>query len=298
MTARHDRSAARGATTQVVVGTGYVGARALRALPRPALGFYRSSRPDSDAECRPLDLDDPQNPPVILPASCRLLYTVPPPADGEDDPRLLRFLDRITEMPERLVYLSTTGVYGDRHGETVTENDPPAPATDRALRRLAAERALERCSAKCGIRCYVLRVPGIYGPGRLGLDRLEGGADILRDRDSGPGNRIHVDDLVRCCIAALTGDAPPGVYNLGDGDHRSSGEFSRAVARLAGLPAPREITFAEAERLWSPMRLSFARESRRADTTKMREVLGVMPRYATLEDGILASLGSRRGRAD
>ena len=158
-----------------------------------------------------------------------------------------------------------------------------------------AESLLEDWCTSRNVDRVILRVSGIYGPGRLGIDRLERGAPVLRDEDSGPGNRIHVDDLVECCVAALRkNDAPPGVYNVADGDHRSSAAFSGAVARLAGLPEPPEITRAQAERTFSEMRLSFLNESRRIDTTKMREVLGVVPRYADPGDGIRASLEEER----
>ncbi|MDX1481830.1 MAG: NAD-dependent epimerase/dehydratase family protein [Woeseiaceae bacterium] len=277
----------------VVVGTGYVGARVLQALEgRSRVGFYRSEMPRIEADCRRLDLDDPDTGRIALPANSRVLYTVPPPREGENDPRMLRFLDRVEGRPSRFVYLSTTGVYGDRGGEVAIETDPPAPQTPRAKRRLAAETAIASWCDRRRVDCYRLRVPGIYGPGRLGLERLRDGAEILRDEDSGPGNRIQVDDLVRCCVAALTGTAPPGIYNVGDGDHRSSTDFSVAVAQRAGLPAPEKIPLSEARRRWPRMRLSFVQESRRADTTKMRDVLGVTPEYASLEDGIAASLAA------
>ena len=181
-------------------------------------------------------------------------------------------------------------MYGDRSGERVTEDDPVQPDSGRARRRVAAEAVANRYCREQGCALIVLRVPGIYGPGRLGLDRLAGAAEVLREEDSGPGNRIHVDDLVDCCLAALSDGAEPGIYNVGDGDHRSSGTFSRAVAEMAGLPTPRAITLTEAKAAWSSMRLSFARESRQVDTSKMRDVLGVMPRYPNALDGIRASL--------
>jgi nucleoside-diphosphate-sugar epimerase len=239
-------------------------------------------------EVHSMDFDG-DGPTIPLPERCGLLYTVPPPPEGDDDPRLERFLGRLDPFPTRFVYLSTTGVYGNRDGALVTENDEPRPETGRAGRRLAAERLL---ADTCGQRSelFVLRVPGIYGPGRLGLGRYERGAEVLREEDSGPGNRIHVDDLVACCVSALTGDAPPGIYNVGDGDYRSAASFGKALCRIAGLPAPREIDIDEASRSWSTMRLSFIRESRRVDVTKMRELLGVEPVYADPEDGIRASL--------
>lgn len=223
-------------------------------------------------------------------APCTVLYTVPPRADGHDDERLAVFLGRLGERPSRIVYLSTSGVYGDRQGRLTDETVPPQPQTDRARRRLAAETRLGQWCETNGVERTVLRVPGIYGPGRLGLERLRAGGEVLRAADAGPGNRIHVDDLVRCCLAAMQPDLPGGLYNVGDGDLRSSGEFSAAVAKLAGLPAPREISLSEARREWSPARLSFITESRWLDLTRMTEVLGVQPRYANAEQGIRASL--------
>lgn len=282
----------------VVVGAGYVGGRVLARLPPDAFGLGRNPGVVDGRDVRMADLDGAETSPIDLPSACTLLYTVPPAASGEGDERLGRLLERVHPAPDRVVYLSTSGVYGDRGGALTDERTPPVPGNARSRRRIAAERLLVRWCDDRGVALYVLRVPGIYGPGRLGTERLAAGASMLRDEDAGPGNRIHVDDLVDCCIAAMTSrDAPPGVYNVGDGDHRSASWFSRTVARLAGLPVPEAIGMDEAEKRWSEMRLSFARESRRLDTTKMREVLGVTPRYADPEDGIRASLAAQAGEA-
>ena len=261
-----------------------------------AISRSDASLPDVPVQVVDFDETDPGR--IEVPARCRLLYTVPPPTSGSDDPRLVRFLERLSPAPARIVYLSTSGVYGDRGGRTVTEADAPTPATPRAGRRIAAETLLTRYGEDQGTAVFILRVPGIYGPGRMGLDRLRDSGEVLRDEDSGPANRIHVDDLATCCAVALTADAPAGIYNVGDGDHRSTSAFSRLLAELAGLPAPESISLAEAETRWSAMRLSFVRESRRVDTTRMREVLGFSPRYADPADGIRASLAEEALQAD
>jgi nucleoside-diphosphate-sugar epimerase len=113
---------------------------------------------------------------------------------------------------------------------------------------------------------------------------------VLEEKAANPGNRIHVDDLATCCLAALSPGVPDGIYNVGDGDHRSGSWFTNEVARQAGLPPPPAISLAQAEETFSPMRLSFLRESRIVDTTKMRQVLGVIPKYTDAADGIAASL--------
>jgi nucleoside-diphosphate-sugar epimerase len=266
------------------VGAGYTGARVLARLP-DAIALGRSRSGDEQ-----LDLDHDEHLRLALPERYAVIYSVPPASDQPADPRLARFLAMLPHPPVRIVYLSTTGVYGNRDGERVDEKTEPRPESARAERRLAAERLLAEWCTGRDTTAVVLRVPGIYGPGRMSTEGLRAAMPVLREEDANPGNRIHVDDLATCCIAALAPDVPDGIYNVGDGDHRSGSWFSKEVARQAGLPAPPAISMAEARQTFSPMRLSFLRESRVVDTTKMREVLGVTPKYADAADGIAASL--------
>ena len=266
------------------VGAGYTGARVLVQLPE-AIALGRSRNGDER-----LDLDRDERLRIALPAEYAVIYSVPPASDQPGDPRLARFLALLPHPPARVVYLGTTGVYGNRDGERVDERSEPRPENARTERRLAAERLLADWCTANGATAVVLRVPGIYGPGRLGTERVREAMPVIRGEEANPGNRIHVDDLATCCIAALPPDVPDWIYNVGDGDHRSGTWFSNEVARQAGLPPPPAISLAEAQQTFSPMRLSFLRESRIVDTTKMRQVLGVTPKYADAADGIAASL--------
>jgi nucleoside-diphosphate-sugar epimerase len=266
------------------VGAGYTGARVLKRLP-DALALGRSRSGDGH-----LDLDRDDRLHVELREEYAVIYSVPPASDQPGDPRFARFLELLPHPPTRLVYLSTTGVYGNRDGERVDETSEPLPGSARAERRLAAERMLADWCTGRDTTAVVLRIPGIYGPGRLGTDRIRAGMPVIEEKEANPGNRIHVDDLATCCIAALSPDVPDGICNVGDGDHRSGTWFMNEVARQAGLPPPPTISLAEAQETFSPMRLSFLRESRIVDTTRMREVLGVLPKYADAADGIAASL--------
>ncbi len=272
----------------VVAGTGYTGRRVLERLPaNEALGLSRSLL-DTDRPFHLFDFDQPGPLPVELPDDYAVLYTCPP--GGEDDERLRRFLSLLTPAPMRLVYISTTGVYGDVGGKVVTEASAVDPGKSMAKARVAAETIAAEHAARFDSRLVILRVPGIYGPGRLPLQRLSEGGAFLSENDASPGNRIHVDDLVACCIAALQENTPGGIYNVGDGDNRSATWFAQEVARQAGLPAPRLISREAAQQEFSRVRLAFLSSSRIVDTTKMREVLGVTPRYANPVDGIEASL--------
>lgn len=264
----------------VVIGSGYVGRRVLdRHAADEVLAF---SRPGFDL--------DRANISIELPAGCAVLYTVPPSADKDTDARLERLLAAAGPLPARLVYISTTGVYGDCGGALVDETRPVNPQNGRARLRVAAERYLQAWCAGNDAECVILRVPGIYGPGRLGIDRVRSGVPNIREAEANPGNRIHVDDLVSCCEAALSKNAQPGIYNVGDGDHRSATWFAAELARQGGLDRPPEISLEQAKMDFSAMRLSFLGESRRVDTRKMRTILGVTPRYADPADGIAASL--------
>jgi nucleoside-diphosphate-sugar epimerase len=263
----------------LVVGVGYLGQRYC-AADSSARGLTRAE----------FDLDKAEQLPIELPADYSVLYTVPPARLAEDDVRLERLLALLAPAPRRFVYISTTGVYGDHGGAPVDEDTPTNPASDSAARRVAAETALRAWGDRSACSNVILRVPGIYGPGRLGIERIREGSAIVREEDVGPGNRIHVDDLVTCCIAAIDEHTPEGIYNVGDGDHRTSTAFTAEVARQLGLTPPPTITMAEAEQQFTPMRLSFLRDQRRVVTTKMRDVLGVSPRYGDPAAGIRASI--------
>jgi nucleoside-diphosphate-sugar epimerase len=266
----------------IVAGTGYTGRRVLDALPVGCSAGLDSTSMNLDAGARL---------PVELPSRFAVLYTVPPADD--DNSRLRHFLSELSASPRRFVYISTTGVYGDCQGATVTEASPVNPGSGMSRPRVAAENLLANWATRTDCDLVILRAPGIYGPGRLGIERMADGGAVLDEADASPGNRIHVDDLATCCIAALREDTPAGIYNVGDGDHRSSTWFAREVARQAGLPEPRQISRAQAEKEFSAVRLAFLSSSRIVDTTKMREVLGVTPRYSNPEEGIRASLDAQ-----
>jgi nucleoside-diphosphate-sugar epimerase len=286
--------------TCLIAGCGYTGARLARRLVArgPVLALVRS--PASAAaltaelksaglQAQALDLDAPgafEAPPDLE----SVLYLAPPPGHGEGDPRFQRFLAGLGgARPRVLVYLSTTGVYGDAQGGVVDEATPPAPGDVAGRRRLAAEQAAFAWAAERGVRCVALRVAGIYGPGRLPLERLRSGEPVLRPEDSGPGNRIQVEDLVAACLAALDRSVT-GAVNVADGDHRSIGAFLELVARLAELPAPRRVALAEARRELSPGMLAFLRASRKVLNRRLVEDLGVALRYADPEVGVRESL--------
>lgn len=273
----------------LVTGTGYTGRRILRLLPANSVAGLSRSAIDSDRLVRLFDLDSDSALPIELSGDYSIIYTVPPKGDFPDQ-RLARFLPLLSPAPTRFVYISTTGVYGDRGGSTVTEATAPSPDNERSERRAAAEELLTGWALENACELIVLRTPGIYGPGRLGDERVRAGLPVLDEESANPGNRIHVDDLAQCCVAALSPKVPAGVYNVGDGDHRSPSWFANEVARQLDLPAPPQISLAQAREQFSTQRMSFLAESRVVDTTKMRDVLGVTPRYTNAEDGIRASL--------
>lgn len=273
----------------IVVGPGYTGGRVAERLP-DVIVLGRSIAGD-----RHLDLDSDETLLIDLPADYSVIYPVPPDSDQPGDSRLRRFLNLLPHRPARIVYLSTTGVYGDCDGAIIDESTEPNPESGQAERRLAAEVLLQDWCTAADSDPVILRVPGIYGPGRLGTDRIREAIPVLAEEDANPGNRIHVDDLASCCIAALSTDVPAGIYNVGDGDTCTTTGFMNEVARQAGLPPPPTVTREEAEKTFSPMRLAFLRESRIVDVTKMRSTLGLHPKYTNPADGIAASLVEEKG---
>jgi len=297
-----------------IVGCGYTGLRLADRWIKLGAGVRGfATRPESLAQiaavgATPLQLDLDAPPPgrsLEEPFERQredegeLVYYMVPPAKGTDgDPRLERYLGALARLPRRLIYLSTTGVYGDQAGALVNEDTPPAPKTARAARRLAAENGVRAWAQARGVSWCILRVPGIYGPGRLPLDRLRLAEPAIVPREATPGNRIHVADLVSACVAAGTAAAADcRIYNVTDGSEDSLTEYLLRVARIAGLPAPPLISRAEAERTVSATSWSFLAESRRVDNTRMLAELGFALEFHDLDAGIRASLGDGAERA-
>src|SRR5262249_22964756 len=152
-------------------------------------------------------------------------------------------------LPRRFVYLSTSGVYGDCAGERVDETRAPRPQTDRALRRLDAERAVSDWGAREGVEIVILRVPGIYAQDRLPLERLARGTSVLRDEDDVYTNHIHADDLAAVLVAALESPRASGVYNASDDRAIKMGDWFDMLADRSGLARPPRVSRADALRL-------------------------------------------------
>ena len=282
----------------LIVGCGDIGrrvARLYRVRGEAVSGTAR--RPERAAELAAegidallADLDEPASLVELPTAGALVFYLAPPPADGVVDPRMTAFLSgpATARPPSRIVYVSTSAVYGDCGGAWVTEQRPPAPSTDRGRRRLAAETALLDWQGATGVPVVILRVPGIYGAGRLPVRRLREGLPVLRAEDSPYTNRIHADDLAAVCVAAAERGRPGAVYNVSDGHPSTMTDYFNRIADLLDLPRPPAVDMAEARRVLSPGMLSFLQDSRRLDNRRMCEELGVTLRYPDLETGLRA----------
>lgn len=239
---------------------------------------------------RQADLEQPESLSELPTKQAVVYYFAPPPPQGERDTRLENFLAAIQTdaLPKRFIYISTSGVYGDCQGAWVSETSPLKPGTDRSKRRLAAEQTLQQWAKQHQVASVILRVGGIYGPGKLPLERLKQGMAILR-RDVAPfSNRIHADDLALVCQAAANAPDQHNIYNVCDSQASSMSDYFIRVAEYAGLPAPTEIDWRQAEAELSPLMLSYLRESRRMDNSKMLNDLQIRLAYPDLESGLKA----------
>ena len=239
------------------------------------------------------DLDDAASLTHLPFKNTLLFYFAPPPNNGTTDPRLRSVLAAITaeNTPIKIVYISTSGVYGDCQRAWITEDTPTHPRSERGARRLDAEMALQDWQHSTGVPVIILRVPGIYGPGRLPIDRIKQGLPVVREEEAPYSNRIHADDLARICIAAAQRSQPDEtaqIYNVSDGNPSSMTDYFNKTANFLGLPQPPTVSMAEARTCFTAGMLSFLEESRRIDNRKMREELGVALLYPTLDIGLHA----------
>ena len=279
-------------STVLIIGCGDIGRRVAalhRARGDRVIGIVRSE--DSATRLRHEDIEpvvaDLDTQATLLPAADLVYHFAPPQAEGTTDTRTRALLARLP-VCSRLVYISTSGVYGDHAGAWVDETTPPRPRTDRARRRLDAEQQLRAWGAQHAVDVLILRVGGIYGPGRLPVDRLDGMKVVCPD-EAPYSNRIHADDLATMCVLVAERGVAGDVYNAADDEPSTMTDYFYAVADSVGKARPPCVSMAEARRSFSPGMLSYLNESRRMSTAKIK-ALGAALRYPDLRSGVAASL--------
>jgi nucleoside-diphosphate-sugar epimerase len=286
--------------TVLIVGCGDVGQRVARLLQGRWRVLALTSSPARVPALRALgalpllgNLDDAATLGRLAGLADAVLHLAPPPGEGSSDPRtaaLLHALARSTRV-RRIVYGSTSGVYGDAGGARFDETRGLLPASDRARRRVDAEARLRWHGRRYGVAVTILRIPGIYAgdrPGGHPRERLARGTPVLRAEDDVYTNHIHADDLARACVAALHRGLPQRVVHASDDTELKMGDYFDLAADLCGLPRPPRITRDEARQQLPAMQMSFLSESRRLDNRRLREELRLKLRYPTVREGLLA----------
>jgi nucleoside-diphosphate-sugar epimerase len=289
--------------TILIAGFGDVAERLVQRYAGQAhfIGLIRRS--ERAAELRSLgvtpyvgDLDAPASM-RRLPRVDGVLHLAPPPAAGDTDPRTTHLLHALVRhgKPGALVYISTSGVYGDCGGNWVSETRAVAPVNGRAVRRLDAERQLRRWGEKFGVQVSILRAPGIYAADRLPLERIKRGTPALVAQDDSYTNHIHADDLARLAWAALFRGRSQRIYHAVDAHPLKMGDWFDSCADAFDLPRPPRVKRAEAEQVLSEALLSFLRESRRLSNARTTRELRLKYRYPTSDD-LLREIRQTRGQ--
>ena len=290
--------------TLLIVGCGDIGLRVLKLL----CGRWRVLALTSSAArvavlraagALPLlgNLDQPASLGRLGALADAVLHLAPPPAAGDADTRTRHLVAALARggTTARLVYASTSGVYGDCASARFDETRATQPQTQRAHRRVDAEQRLRWYGRAHGVRVTILRVPGIYAFDRPGGDpreRLARGTPLLHADDDVYTNHIHADDLARACVAALHRGLAQRVVHASDDSELRMGEYFDQIADRCGLPRSPRIGRDEARQRLTPMQMSFLRESRRLDNGRLKRELKLRLRYPTIDDALAASVNA------
>jgi nucleoside-diphosphate-sugar epimerase len=232
------------------------------------------------------DLDDCASLARIAGLADAVLHLAPPPNSGVHDTRTSNLLSTLSrgKLPKRLVYISTSGVYGDCGGTWVSETHPLKATSARAKRRVGAEMQIRGWARRNHVNASILRVPGIYAEDRLPLSRVQQSTPGIIAGEDNYTNHIHADDLASICAVALRRGQACRVYHASDDSHLKMGEYFDSVADAFGLPRIPRISRAEAQHVLPESLLSFMNESRRLINQRMKCELKVKLRYPTVAD--------------
>ena len=289
----------------LIVGCGDIAMRVAPLLQERYRLFGLVRRAERFAELRaagitplPGDLDDRTSLARIAGLADIVLHFAPPPSATHlknDDRKRLGIDTRTCNLlaalshgapPKRLIYIGTSGVYGDCGGAQVSETHPINPQTTRAQLRADAERQIRGWAKRNQVNANILRVPGIYAADRLPLERIRAGTTAIAHEKDSCTNHIHADDLARIAVAALHHGKPNRVYHASDNSQMKMGDYFDAVADIYGLPRPTRLPRAEVERSVPPALWSFMNESRRLSNERIKKELKIKLRYPTVADAL------------
>jgi len=283
----------------VILGCGDIGRRVINGLlsqghnDTDIIGLVNSL--ESTEQCAKLgviglrfDLDK-LNRNLSFCARSQVYYMIAPQKSGSTDNRTNALLNHFTEAeikPEKVVLISTTGVYGDCDGDWVTEKSDTNPQTERGKRRLDSEQQWLKWGKANHVPVVILRVPGIYAYSRLPRERIEKGVPVVRSEECGYTNRIHADDLALMCIAAMRKGRSSEIFNATDGTPGKISEYLQEAAKALNLKPLPEISMAEGQATLSSGMLSYLNESRKISNEKILNTLNIDLRYPDFRDGI------------
>jgi nucleoside-diphosphate-sugar epimerase len=275
----------------LIIGCGDIGLRVAKQLIRHYKVFALTSQVSRFAELRavgvtPLlgNLDEPNSLWRLSAIAETVIHLAPPQNMGRLDRRtrnLIRILSQRPNQVRRLIYVSTTGVYGNHSGAHVSETTPVHPESERAWRRVDAECTLRLWALAHGVILTILRVPGIYALDRLPLERLEAKTPALLPEEDAYSNHIHSEDLARLVCSAVYHGKPQRVINACDGGETKMGDYFDQVADAFDLARPTRLPAEQLQKIVSPMLWSFMRESRRVMNTRLGE-LKITLRYPSV----------------
>jgi nucleoside-diphosphate-sugar epimerase len=282
----------------ILAGSGYLGGYIINLILQNQYNFAvkevcrtKKNRP-ADIENIIRDFDE-EKIDLQFAENSTVIYMAPPSTFSNKDDRIKKFIKNISNLKiKKIIYTSTSGVYGDCKGRVVDENTGVAPITERATRRVDAENQLMRFSKKNNIKLIILRVPGIYGKGRLPVDRVKLREPLVNNNESRVTNIIHVEDLARICIASIALENEIEIINVSDGNPIKTTTYYEHVYEAINIKLPEYITFEQALQTYSEKRLSFLKESRILNVEKMKKIFYGCITYKDARIGIKKCLRS------
>ena len=274
-----------------LIGNGYVCdyITSLGSKKYKYIGLCRSQKNNCDKNIQVDILKDTSKLKGLINEDSYVVYLVPPQQSGAIDQVINNFLKHIQrrERIKKIIYISTSGVYGDKNDKEVDENSSLQPLTDRAKRRVSAEKQV----IESNLNYTILRVPGIYGYGRLPINRIKQRLPLINLDICRHTNLIHAKDLAKIIVSSIENkNTINKVINVSDGSAIKSTQYYLHIYDALKKPYPEFIDYEAAEKLYDEKRKSFIKESRKLDTSLMNKIFPDIIEYKDLREGIKDSL--------